>query len=241
MPFRHVEIHPVGKERQRCVHVFVHRVGALQIAFDVDHRAEELLGGRPVREAELVERQRLLQLARCDQVRGVELRDARVVRVADGQRRGQVVELEVVFAVEARVGGELFEPPDFRLEGHFVREENAARGGQQRAVVLPFGVEVGQHHERFDVRRVDAQGLVELGPGQRILPVGPVEGGQHGVEAGFVGSRLDLPAGLLDGPPHLAGGQEQPPFHLAEQRDAPKRSSAESSVMMACTGDFVCS
>ena len=220
MPFRDVEIDLVGEEFQRLADVFFHRIGVLQIGFDVDHRPVEVLHGRTVSETALVERKGLFQFARGDQVVGVELHDAPILGIADRQDRGQVVQLEIVFAVEARVGGELFEALDLRFERQGVREKQFPGDGQQRAVILPSGVEIGQRHQRLYVRGVDLQRPAVLGEGQRVLAVEPVEVGQHDVVLRFVGCGFDHCAGFVDGFADLVRGHQHLPFHGAQQRDA---------------------
>lgn len=121
-----------GKSSRARVTYLVDRVGVLEVTLDVDHRPEIVLHGRLVGEVVLVECEGLLQFARSDQVAGVKFHDALVVGIADGQRRGQVVQLEIVFAVEARVGGELSEAFDLGFERQFVGLEQLPRDGQQR-------------------------------------------------------------------------------------------------------------
>ena len=60
----------------------------LLVALDVDDRAVVLLHGRLVVEVALVERKGLVQLPGGDQVAGIELHDALVVGILDGQYRG---------------------------------------------------------------------------------------------------------------------------------------------------------
>lgn len=216
------EVDPVGKEFDGLHDVAADRVGPLLVALDVDDRAVVLLHGRLVVEVALVERKGLVQLPGGDQVAGIEFHDAFVVGILDGQHRGQVVELQVVFAVEADVRGVLFELADLRLEREFVGQEQPPRDGQQRAVVLPGGVVVGQRHERCEVRRVDPQRLVELRAGQRVASVCGVEVGQRHMGFGFVGGRSRLLPGLVQGPYDLSGGHEQAALHAVQHGDAPE-------------------
>ena len=153
---------------------------------------------------------------------GIELHDARIVRITDGQRRGQIIQLEVILAIEARVGGEDLEALDLQFERELLREEEPARDGEQRTVVLASGVEIGQRHERLHVRGVDRQGGAVFGQGERVLLVGGIEVGQHHVVRGFVGGLFDGRAGFIEGLADLVRGDEKPSFHAAQQRDAPE-------------------
>lgn len=210
------EVDPVGEEPDGLHDVAADRVGPLLVALDVDDRAVVLLHGRLVVEVALVERKGLVQLPGGDQVAGIELHDALVVGILDGQYRGQVVELQVVFAVEADVRGVLFELADLRLEREFVGQEQPPRDGQQRAVILSGGVVVGQRHERCEVRRVDPQRLVELRAGQRVASVCGVEVSQCHVGLGLVGGRCRLLPGLIQGSADLSGGHEQAALHAVQ-------------------------
>lgn len=87
-------------------------------------------------------------------------------------------------------------------------------------VVLPSGVEIGQRHQRLDVRGVDLQRPAVFGEGQRILAVDAVEVGQHDVVLYLVGSGFDHRAGFFDGFADLVRGHQHAPFHGAQQRNA---------------------
>lgn len=82
---------------------------------------------------------------------------------------------------------------------------------------------------------------VVFGLGQRILAQNAVEVGQHDVVFGLVRHRFDHGLGLFDGLVHLARSDQQLPFHGAQHRMRPKRTSAESSVAMAEKGCCACS
>ena len=222
MPFREVEIDLPGKELQGAPDIAVHRIGMLKIALDVDHRTEILLDGRLVVEVELVERERLFQLARGDQVFGIKFHDAPVLRVADGKRRGQRIELGVIFAVETHVGGEDPETLDLRVERHLVRLEKPLRNVQHRPVIVAAVVEIGQRHECPHVGGVYLQRPVVFGLCQRILAQDAVEVGQYDVVFGLVRHRFDHGLGLFDGLVHLARRDQQLPLHGAQYRDAPE-------------------
>ena len=210
------EVGVIGEERDGLRDVLLHRVGALEVVLDFGHGAEVALHRGPVGRAELVEGEGLLQLARGNQVVGIEAYDARVVRMADDERRGQAVDLCVVFAVEAQVGGELPEAADHLVDGEGVGLEDAARGGEQPRIVVPRVVEVGQRHERLHVGRVNFQRTVELRAGERIVALQPVEVGQYRVVFRLVGNLLGHGARLVDRLVELARGDEQLPLHGRE-------------------------
>ena len=222
MPFGEVEIDLRGDQLQGAGDVFVDRVGVLEVAFDVDHRPEILFRGRLVGEVALVEREGLLQFARSDQVAGVKLHDALVVGIADGQRRGQVVQLKVIFAVEARVGGELPEAFDLGFERQFVGLEQLPRDGQQRPVILPSGVKIGQRHQRLYVCGVDLQRAVVFGAGQRILLGDGVEVAEDHVALRLIGGSFDHRPGFDHGFVDLVRRHQQTPFHGAQHGNAPE-------------------
>ena len=153
---------------------------------------------------------------------GIEFHHPPLLRIAYGQRRGQRVELDVVFAVEPHVGGELLEAFDLGVERHLVRVEEPLGDVEYRPVIAAAVVVVGQRHQRGDVGRVDLHGAVVLRHGQRVLVQNRIEVGQHHMVLRFVGGGFDHGLGLVDGFVQLPRGDQQLAFHRAQHRDAPE-------------------
>ncbi len=217
-----VENRTVGEERQGAADVKFDRIGPPQVSLDVDDRSEVVFLGRRVVGVQLVEFERLLQLARRDQMAGIELHGLLVARIADGQHRRQVVELDVEFAVETGVGGKLPEARDLACQGHGVEGEHAFGHGQHRTEIAAVVVVVRERREGGERRRIRFQRLAVLGQRQRILARAGVEPGQYHAVGGIVGRRIDHRTGLGHGLVGLMGGQQQLPLHVAQHRNPPE-------------------
>ena len=131
-------------------------------------------------------------------------------------------QLKVIFAVEARVGGELPEAFDLGFERQFVGLEQLPRDGQQRPVILPSGVKIGQRHQRLYVCGVDLQRAVVFGAGQRILLGDGVEVAEDHVALRLIGGSFDHRPGFDHGFVDLVRRHQQTPFHGAQHGNAPE-------------------
>ncbi len=164
----------------------------------------------------------LVEPARGDEVVAAQGDDRGVGGVGEVEQRREVVELQVVFAVEARVEREAPEEGALVGRGQLLRFEETPCHGQEGAPLAAAAVPFGRGGEDRQIGGGQLDGRGERGRGERVAPRGGAHFGQRQTVRRLVGSRRDARLGLGAGPVELAGGEQQVPLERLEEGDAPE-------------------